>query len=370
MLHTLHIITNLNVGGAEVSLYRMLKSFGGRVHSTVVCLGAGGPLVHSLREIGTDVIVLDLFRSPFRGILRLVHIIWQYKHSALICWLYHPQLIGSLLGRMLGVKKIIWAIRSTDLPKGANLTKIIRWMLSYLSNGFPDVILYNSFSGRDFHESIGFNRYKSFVIQNGFSLETQRLSMQEKFKLRRSLSIGDDVAIIGMFGRLSPEKGHDRFLNIAKKLLDAQSEKQPMFMMVGRDVELNNPRFSRIVPAEFDLDSLRAIGEQKDIRALMQICDVVCITSESEAFPNVLAEAMLCEIPVISTDCGDARYIVKDLAPIISLGSDDQYVDQLLDLINLEKAKKSILGAKLRDRICSDFSIDRMIEKYVDVFEK
>ncbi len=51
-----------------------------------------------------------------------------------------------------------------------------------------------------------------------------------------------------------------------------------------------------------------------EVPLVMNACDVLVLTSDSEGSPTVIKEALACNLPVVSVDVGDAREVIKDVA--------------------------------------------------------
>ena len=58
-------------------------------------------------------------------------------------------------------------------------------------------------------------------------------------------------------------------------------------------------------------DRIHLLGPRDDIEQIFQAIDVFLLTSTREGLPNVILEAMACGVPVVSTDVGDCRELVR-----------------------------------------------------------
>lgn len=114
----LHIITGLNLGGAEKALYRLMTSSNSK-DDLVVSLTSKGSIGQELEEKGFKVFALGLRAYNFPIVLyRLYRLIKLHQPDIIQTWLYHADLLGGFAAKLAGVKHIIWGIRTTELKKG------------------------------------------------------------------------------------------------------------------------------------------------------------------------------------------------------------------------------------------------------------
>src|SRR5207237_4772102 len=106
-----------------------------------------GPLKVEFELAGARVYTLGMPRrvpSPV-GLLRLLKILHQSAPDLLQCWMYHGCLLGLMVGKLAGVRRILWRIGSANLEpesypwvtrRVVNLCKRLSWL--------PDRIIFNS----------------------------------------------------------------------------------------------------------------------------------------------------------------------------------------------------------------------------------
>ena len=108
------------------------------------------------------------------------------------------------------------------------------------------------------------------------------------------------------------------------------------------------------------------MGQRDDIPAVMNAIDLHVLSSSGEAFPNVLAEAMACGTPCVSTDVGDAALIVGDAGWVVPARNPELLARALG--IALKKWQNRDVWVKLqqeaRHHIVTRFSIERMTNSY------
>jgi glycosyltransferase involved in cell wall biosynthesis len=98
--------------------------------------------------------------------------------------------------------------------------------------------------------------------------------------------------------------------------------------------------------------------------------DVSCLTSETEALPMVLLEAMALGKPVVAIDVGGVRNAVEDGETGLLVRRDHpaDFADSLLRLAD-DRGFAAHLGARSRERQITRFSSERMVDDYARLFE-
>ena len=89
-------------------------------------------------------------------------------------------------------------------------------------------------------------------------------------------------------------------------------------VMAGRQVDRSNAELTRLVDDTGHGGSFHLLGECHEVSNLTPAFDLLCSTSVSEGFPNVVAEAMASGVPCVATDVGDTRRISYLRAPRFS----------------------------------------------------
>src|SRR5690625_3333692 len=176
-MKVLHIITGLNDGGAEGVLYRLCTNDNRYEHVVIALLGPGkyGPM---LQKQGIPVYCLNLKRGSITlaALRKLYKILKQERPNVVQTWMYHGDLIGGLVARMAGIKKIYWNIRHSTLEKGksAQSTIYIAKASAILSRWIPRKIICCARSALEIHAELGYARDKMLVIGNGYEIDRFR----------------------------------------------------------------------------------------------------------------------------------------------------------------------------------------------------
>ena len=214
-LTILHLITELNVGGAEQMLYKMvIHSRKSGLRHLVVSMTDRGPLAQKMVDSGIRVYELGLkpgCPDP-RAVLRLRRLLKSESVDILQTWLYHADLLGFIAGKMARVPKIVWGIRNSEMKweQYRRLTFYTVKVCARLSS-LVEAIIVNSMAGIEVHEKMGYSRRKMTVIPNGFDTSLFRPDSRLKESFRHELGLKTSDILIGMVARFDPMKDHRTF---------------------------------------------------------------------------------------------------------------------------------------------------------------
>ncbi|EKO3566828.1 glycosyltransferase family 4 protein [Vibrio metschnikovii] len=373
MKKILHIITGLSDGGAEAVLYRLSNHDKKNQHIVVSLMDQGkyGPL---LEEIGVQVYCLDMpaGKVRFAALIKLYKLIRQLKPDVVQTWMYHADLIGGVMARVAGMKNVFWNIRHTTLEPGKSKksTILIAKLCAYLSAFIPKGIVCCAQEAVRVHSELGYKASKMIVIGNGYDLEFFNPNYDLMVKFRNELNVESGTVLLGMVGRFDPQKDHFGLLAALSAVKSSISDFK--FSLIGRDLNSTNTALNNEIK-KLDLQSnLLLLDQRNDIASVMNGLDIHVLSSAfGEAFPNVLAEAMACGTPCITTDVGDAAVIVGDTGWVVP-PKDPQVLAKAMSEAMEEKQSNpqawQTRKQACRERIVNNFSINKMVEGYHQVW--
>jgi glycosyltransferase involved in cell wall biosynthesis len=365
-LNICHLISSLDVGGAETSLLRLLSVMNrSRFHSSVVSMVEAGPIGESIRQLGVPVSSLHLRRGAvsLAGLLELTRRLRNETPDILLTWLYHSDLLGLLAGRLAGVPIIVWNLRASDMDM-SRYRKLSAWTIRLCSrlSRMPSAVIANSSSGKAYHGSIGYRPRIFAVIPNGIDCARFKPDAVVREHVRKSFELGPGDVVIGLVARFDPMKDHDNFLAAAR--LVAQTDDSVRFILAGKDINKRNGHLISYLAKQPLAGKVRLLDERDDIPALLQAFDVACSSSRSEAFPNTIAEAMACAVPCVATAVGDSAEIIGDTGILVPPADSQALAGGLLRAIALGTSRRRELGCAARERIISNFSLERCVGRY------
>lgn len=367
----IHIITGLNNGGAEAVLHRLCKY--DKVNENIVVsmmnMGKYGSL---LTKENVEVYTLDMpiGKLTFSGILKLYKLLRLEKPDVVQTWMYHANLIGGIVAKIAGVKKIVWGIHHSSLDKKHNKssTILIAKISAKLSRFVPSDIVFCAEKSYQVHENIGYKCKSMQVIPNGYELDKFYPKIENVEKLKIDLKLSDVKNIIGFVARFNELKDHD---NLIQALKIVNQQENVKCLLIGADMVESNSALMEIINKYNVAENILLLGERTDISDIMNLLDIHILSSYSEAFPNVLCEAMACGTPCVTTDVGDSGFIVNNTGWVVPVKNSVELSKAILSAIeekneNFEKFKKRQVNS--REWIVDNFSISKMIDNYINIW--
>ena len=314
-----HVITSLSEGGAEAVLYRLCTYDKQNQHTVISLMDSGiyGPL---LEASGITVYCLGMPRGrvTFTGIWRLWRLLRSERPDVVQTWMYHADLIGGIVARLARIPTVCWGIRHGNLDpvKTARSTILTVRVCAWLSHWLPDAIVSCSVQAAAIHQTLGYAREKFTIIPNGYNLVELAPDSEVRAQLRREWGINDKTILLGMLARYDPQKDHASLVNALRLVKHKKASFQ--CVLVGAEINANNHELCRLIESQGIKDNVLLLGPRRDIPGIMNALDIHVLSSSfGEAFPNVLAEAMACGTPCVTTDVGDAALIVGDTGWVV-----------------------------------------------------
>lgn len=361
------LIRDLNVGGAQTQLVALAIGMAAVGYAvTVVHFYADGVMLKPLQAAGVATICLNK-----RGRWHL----WEFGKNLISTlrrldapvihgYLGEANLMLVLLKPFLPRTKVVWGVRDADAAPGLYgwVGYVLTALERVLAHG-ADLIILNSHAGKSHYLTQGFPEKKLQVIPNGIDVQRFQPDRMAGMAVRSGWEVEPEQVLIGMIGRFDPRKDHPTFLRAAAQV--AERYPQVRFVCMGHGPAEYLAKLQTL-SAELGLgDRLIWSPARQDMPAVQNALDIAVLASYTEGFPNVVGEAMACDVPCVVTDVGDAAWIVGERGEVVPprdagalAGALSRQVDRCLSS-NLSSAEVE----PLRDRIVSEFSIERLVDR-------
>ncbi len=362
----MHVITSLNVGGAEMSLYKLLSTMDRRqFDASVVSLTDIGEIGGRIADLDVPVHAIGM-RPGRMGPTDVAKIRRKIKALAphiVHTWLYHSNLVGGLAAKLAGVP-VIWGLRSSyaDASCLKRSTSAVRRACGMLSGWLPAKIVSCAREAVQTHVAAGYSDSRMTVIPNGYDTDVYRPDTSARQAVRMELGIPGDVLVVGSVANFHPNKDHRSFLEACARI--RRDIPDIHCILCGRNVTSRNAELNAWAEELGLSDCVHMLGQRNDLPKIYAAMDVLALSSRAEAFPNVVAEAMACGVPCAVTDVGDAAYIVGETGVTVSPRDPQALAEACLDILRMPSDERTELGLAARKRIHDTFGLRAVTAEY------
>lgn len=371
-MKVLHVITGLETGGAEAALCRLVTADRSNTHQVVSLMDEGtygAQLVAA--NIGVHVLRMPRGRITLGGMVHLFRLIRKIRPDIIQTWMYHSDLIGGVMGRLAGVKVICWGIRGPfDAARTSRSTTLIVTLCARLSRWLPAAIISNSEHARQAHVNAGYVSDKLTIIANGFATDVFHPDPSAREVVGREFGIPANTRVLGMVARFDPHKDHG---NLFAALAIVRSTYPAITcLLIGAGMDEHNPALEELVSRHGVQDIVRPLGPRRDVPALMAALDLHVLSSAAESFPNVVAEAMACGIPCVTTNVGDAATIVGATGWVVPPSNPVALANAIVHALDEmdDPARWRARKAAARAAILDNYGIAQMVARYNQVWSQ
>jgi glycosyltransferase involved in cell wall biosynthesis len=203
------------------------------------------------------------------------------------------------------------------------------------------------------------------VIPNGFPIPAEDSPRANRASLCDELGVPMESPLVGLIARLHPMKDHATFLRAAA--IVARAVPQTHFVLAGRDVPGSRELRDQITALQLQ-DCVHLLPERHDVPRLLTAFDIAVSSSYSEAFPNIVGEALAGGTLTIATDAGDSAALIGDARWVVPVRDPNALAAAIADGLALAPDERREIGERGRARIMNLYSIERAAERFRDVY--
>ena len=372
-IKVVHVITDLDTGGAEMMLQKLLERKSVNVSAHVISLTTRGEIGHAIESLGIPVDALGMRPGKIpapKTLFELIRLLRKIKPNVVHTWMYHSNLIGGFAARLAGVPALTWAIHHSNLSPTVNKksTLAIVRACALVSRWIPQKIICCSESTLRIHSDEGYAAGKMHVIPNGFDVSHFKPDQQASMRVREELGLESDTPLVGLIGRFDSQKNHEGFFTAAGVV--SKNNPSVHFVLAGLEIDESNEKIMQSVHSNGVKAVTHLLGLRKDIPRVMASLDVLVSSSIGEAFPNVLGEAMACEVPCVVTDVGDCASIIGSTGLVVENGDMAGLAGAIEYYLNLSPVNKVDMGTRARQRVEEHFEINQVARRYESFYRE
>jgi glycosyltransferase involved in cell wall biosynthesis len=365
----LHVITTLDVGGAEMHLLAQVRGQSLRGHEVhVAYLKGQGTLRADFLHAGARSVTA--LGGPLRALLalrkRLADVDLLHTH------LLKADMLGAAAALLAGRRRKLVASKHND--EQVLKKPLVSFIHGVLGNVPVRTIVLSDHVGRFVHEHGRVKQARLVRVYYGLDptpfAEAARANAGVGTALRASFGFGPHDVVFVCVARFAAQKAHDVLLRAFASAV--ASDARLRLLLVGDDPFGDGRQRAEAVHAALGLGGKCVFaGIRRDVPALMAMSDVFVMCSLWEGLGLVFLEAMACNLPVLATRVSAVpEVVIEERTGLLVPPSDVEALAAAMLRLAGDPALRERLGALGRERVLANFGLERMVAETLDVYRQ
>lgn len=368
MIRVCHIITKLELGGAQCNtLYTISHLDRSRFEASLVT-GGEGLLVDEARRSGVRAHFVDAMKrelSPVtdaKALMTLTGILRREKPDIVHTHSSKAGILGRWAALLAGVPHIVHTVHGYGFHPGQSRVRRRFYVSLEKLTGHLATSAFVTVSRANLEEGVAlglFTRDRVSLIRSGIRLSD--------YSPPSSRPDPPEHLTVGMVACLKPQKAPLDFVRVAGEVLSASDRPRVKFVLVG-DGELRGRVEGEIRERGLSRDVFLA-GWRHDIPELMREFDLLLHTSLWEGLPRVFPEAMATGLPIVATRVDGAPEAITEgvTGYLADPGDIGTLAGRTLELLR-DAGLRSRMGKAALGRV-EPWDIDEMVRRQERLYE-
>jgi glycosyltransferase involved in cell wall biosynthesis len=354
----LFLYPTLTVGGAERQLALLVPRL--RRHGfrpLIATLDSRGRYFDELSDAGIPIVHLGMrSRADVRAIFRSYRL-WRITPGIVFTQGVSAQILGQAIAFRAGAAHVTAEHGGAGFQRGLHRTFLARLVAQTVDR----VVCVSETQVPDLRR-LGYRGSSIRVIPNGIPDPRPTPPASET---RLQLGLEDDDIVLLLVATLRPEKRADLFVDAVARA--NATDTRIRGLVVG-----GGPQLAQVhAQAQAFGGVVRVIGERSDVPALMTCADAICLSSDLEAVPMTLLEAMAAGRPIIATSVGGVTEIVipSETGWLVPPSDPRSFAEAILELAADPKRRRA-MGEKARARFEREYGVELMVGRYAELLSE
>ena len=372
-----HIITKLELGGAqEVALYAISNLDRTRFRPVLIT-GPGGMLTEEARRLpGVQTIIVPSLGRRIHAITDLL----AFFHLIALLRRLRPTIVhthsskAGILGRWAAwcarVPFILHTVHGFGITPAQSgwlqrLFILLERITGWITTHWVTVANADVRKGREW----GLFDTNVSVIRPGIDPKPFQLPLPQtdRQRLREEFGVGSGDYLIGVVACLKPQKAPQDVIAVAK--LVCARRPGARFVLIGDGVL--RAHIEALIEREGLNDKVRLVGWRRDIPRAMGSFDLLLSTSRWEGLPRVMLEAAVAQLPIVATRVGGVEEAVvqRDRVRLYEAG-DVAGLAEGIDVLLSAAVLGSTQAAGNGQGLPVEFHIEEMVKQYQSLYDR
>lgn len=371
------LITKGTWGGAQRYVYNLATNLPENKYDVLVITGSGEILKNKLREKGVrsfeihslkrDVSIL----SEIRSFIRICKIIYNEKPDVLHLNSPKASGLGSLAGKILGIKKIIQTVHGWSFNEDRNVfSKALIYIFSSITTLLCDKTIVIAKKEKSQALKMPFVKEDKIVlIKNGIekidyinkTIVREALLNRTNGKVRET--INGKTMWIGTISELHKNKGLDYMINALENVKSSF-----VFFIIGEGEERKN--LERLIKLRGLENKVFLVGFIDIANLYLKAFDVFTLTSNKEGLPYSILEAGGAGVSVLASNVGGIPDIIdNNRNGLLVAKGNVKEIQKNIEFLATNTHRRAELGKNLKQKVEKEFSMHDMLKKTLALYK-
>lgn len=354
-MKVLHVITDLNTGGAEKLLVDLVPLLKKEIDVQVALFnGLGTPLYDALKKANIKIHIFSKGGSVYKlsNIYKLIRL--SKKFDIVHTHNTAPQLYGAIASLFTKAKFCTTEHTTTSHHRVWWFAPIERWMYGR----YGHVMCISKATQENMQVVAGAKAPKSTIIPNGIDINIYRDATSIN---KDSINTYSNSNVLLMVGRYSYQKDQATIIR-AMPFVPSDVE----LWLAGYGETHDNLAF--LAKEENVSDRVHLLGLRTDVPNLLKSCDIVIQSSHIEGFGLAAVEGMAAGKPVIASDVQGLAQVVKNAGVLFEHGNEKALAEEICKLLNdVEYYNKIACQCETR---ATSYDISNMRKGYLQIYKR
>jgi len=364
----LHVITTLDVGGAEMHLLAQVRGQAARGHEVrVAYLKGHGSLVDDFRSAGAREVV-RVGSGPALAFRLWPHLRWaEIVHSHLLKADMATALLATLAGRRGGL------IASKHNDEQVLRRPLVAFVHGCLGSLPQRTICLSDHVARFIEEHGRIPRERLVRIYYGLDpkpFERAADDVSARAAARSEFGYRDEDTVFVCVARFAPQKAHDVLLRAFREATSTPGAPAMRLLLIGDDPFGDGRTRAEALARELELGELVTFaGIRRDVPRWLAASDVFVMCSLWEGLGLVFLEAMAARLPVLATRVSATPEVVEDrVTGVLVPVRDERALAAAMTELARAPQRRAEFGLRGRERVGRVFGLERMVDETLELY--
>lgn len=366
----LYMITDLDFGGAETQLMRMVHYVKEHTQDEVqvvsVIKSEYQGFIQELSTMGVPFTSLDLRKNGnyLYAINKYKKLLKEYQPDVIHTHMIHANLFARILKKASPHSLLINTVHGEEdfLGKRALLYRYTDKRADFTTCVSKALV-------RQMLAADAVKKEKVLSLYNGLSTLEYRSDSETRKQYREKFALAENDFNWIIAGRLSPEKNHKNLLEALKIV----NEKNPAWKLLIAGEGNTRSEIEDMLNSDQALkEKVQLLGRRSDVAALLNASDGFALSSDYEGLPLVLQEAAAVGLPMVSTNVGGCDEVVLEGVNgyLVPRQNESELAAAMLKLMNMTKDEQQKMGHASKELVEKEFAMDGVMKKWYQLYHK